>query len=453
MKKRNKRQNASMISDQGGFLSGAFQPASYGTVPLSQPYGLMVSNAYTPLTLNRILLSYAYLTHGIIQTMIDVPIEDGFRGGIIVKCDELDSDDLETLYQYLEDNRILEEVKNVMKYAKLYGGAGLIINTDQDPKTPLNTDAIGEKTPLSFISADRWELTLNYINVEKVECPYNYYGQVLHKTRVMKVMGKEAPSYIRRRLQGWGMSEIERIIRPINAYVKNEDLVYELLDEAKVDIWKILGFNSGILSKKAGAVLNERLNIATMVKNYHRAVVMDKEDDFDQKQISFGGLPEILHQNRLSIAAAVRMPLTKLFGISAAGFSSGEDDIENYNALVEGEVRSKAKTVLHEVVPLCIRQLFGFEPERLTIEFKPLRVLSAEQNENVKNHKHNRLSSMYSQGMLTGKEFADALKQEEVFSADTEVSEGLREPMPPETPSSGFDKPEQAVKAKEKEAV
>ena len=30
----------------------------------------------------------------------------------------------------------------------------------------------------------------------------------------------------------------------------------------------------------------------------------------------------------------LKMPITKLFGISAAGFSSGEDDIENYNSMI-----------------------------------------------------------------------------------------------------------------------
>jgi uncharacterized protein len=436
-------------ANSSSMLAGIFDQAGYGTLdPLSMPFNLGFSNQYNPLTLNRILLSYTYMTHGIVQTLIDQPVEDAFRGGVKIKSEELDNEDVDFLLRVMEQCNDIKEVKDVMKWAKLFGGAGLIINTDQDPQKDLEVKLITNDSPLSFIAADRWEILYNFMVSDQVECPYNYYGQQLHKSRVIKVIGKDAPSFIRKRLQGWGMSEVERIIRDITQYVKEQDLIYQLLDEAKIDVWKIMGFNGALLSAKGQSALERRFQFANIGKNFHSAIMMDKEDDYEQKQITFAGLAEMLKQIQIQVASAVRMPMTKLFGLSASGFNAGDDDIENYNALIESEVRAKAKEVLAKVIPLRCQQIFGFIPEDLTYEFKPLRILTAEQEENVKNLQFNRHSALYNMGMYTGKEFDDALRQENLISIETEVGKGVREPEPPMSPSAIIDIPQKPVKEK-----
>lgn len=435
---------------QNSMFGNLFDPYEGSMSPLSTSNQMVYSAQFNPVTLNRMLLSYSYMTFGIIQTFIDQPVEDAFRGGVEIDTDELNEDDLDLLQDTLLECGDYESMKNVMKWAKLYGGAGLIINSAQDPKEELDMEAIDDSTPLSFIDADRWELTLSYLLEDKVPCPYNYYGQPIHRTRVIKVLGKEAPSFVRRRLQGWGMSELERVVRDVNSYTKNQDVIYELLDEAKIDIWQLEGLNAKLLSGASQSQLMNRLNLATKLKNYQRALIMDKNDLYEQKQISFGGLAEMQNQNRIGVAASVRMPMTKLFGMSASGFNSGEDDIENYNSIVESEVRAKARPLVHTVIKLRCQQLFGFIPEYFDVKFKPLRILNAEQEENVKDKKFQRASAQYAQGMLTGKEFAELLKRENVMTMETEVSKGTREPEPPQSPSLDIDIPQKVVKPKGK---
>lgn len=412
----------------GQTLAGVFDGANYGSNNLSMPYEIGANNAYNPVTLNRILLTYAYMTYGPVQTVIEQPVKDGLRGGVQFLSDELDAEELELLHKYF-DEFVIPPMEAGIKWAELYGGAGMIINTDQDPSTPLDEESIDLDSPLAFIDADRWELILQTMDIERAECPYVYYGQQIHKTRVIKINGREAPSFLRSRLQGWGMSVLERLIRPINSFIKNEDVIYELLDEAKTDIWRVEGFNAQILNAAAQGQTSRRLQIATQLKNYHNAIVMDKEDEYDQKQISFSNLSDILEQNRIGLAASARMPMAKLFGLSAAGFNSGEDDIENYNAMVESEVRQKIKFIIMKILPLVCRQLFGFTPE-VKVEFQPLRVLSAEQEENVKNAKFTRLSALYTQGIYNPVEYCDELKKAGIMTVETEVSKGAAEPEP-----------------------
>ena len=134
------------------------------------------------------------------------------------------------------------------------------------------------------------------------------------------------------------------------------------------------------------------------------------------------------------------MPLTKLFGLSATGFNSGEDDRENYNTICEHE-RERARDILDQVLPLVYRHLFGFEPV-VEYEFKPLRILNAIDEENVKNSKFNRLSMLYSQGFFTDEEYARALREDKIILMDTEVSKGIRTIEAPASPSATFDMPQ-----------
>jgi len=448
-RKNSKRSIKNSSLNYNGLLSGVFDSYGYGTLSdMSNPFQLGGSNQYNPLTLNRVLLSYAYMTHGVIQTFIDQPVEDAFRGGIDFETDELDEDEIQLLQDVLVECKDYSTMKYVMKWARLFGGAGLIINTNQDPTKELDISSIDDDSPLSFLDADRWELTLNFLLEDRTPTPYNYYGQPIHKSRVIKLNGKEAPSFIRRRLQGWGMSELERCIRDVNSYVKNQDVIYELLDEAKIDIWRLQGLNAAMLSANANTKISNRLNLATLIKNYQRALVMDKDDEYEQKQITFGGLADIQTQNRIGVAASVRMPITKLFGQSATGFNSGEDDIENYNSVIESEIRGKAIELVHTVVKLRCQQLFGFIPEHFDCKFKPLRVLNQEQVENIKNHKLNRASTLYSQGILSGSEYCEHLRKDEVLLFEPEVEQGKREPEPP-MPSADVDIPQKPVKAKD----
>ncbi len=424
---------------------------------ISQPWTLSLANNYTPLTLNRILLSYSFMTQGLVQTVVKMPVDDAFRGGFEIKSDELDEDEIKQLLNALKrpkrPNRKLARRLNpnaavnlghsdirtiieTMYWSRLYGGAGLIINTTQDFSTELNIEDIKQDDPLEFIAADRWELILSQQDIydQRNPRPFNYYGLPLHRTRVVKVLGVEAPSYIRLRLQGWGMSEIERCIRAINSFVKFENLIFELLDEAKVDVYKIQGFNDALLTDEGTANTQKRVQLANRLKNYQNALAMDAEDDWNQKQITWSGLAEIWDQLRTNLCSALKFPRNKLFGDSATGFGSGADSMENYNALVE-LVREDANPLVIEVVDLRCQQMFGFIPE-YTLCWKPLKLLDGVQEEAVKTAKQARAMDMFAQRLVTGREVSQILKAEDLLTIDTEVSKGLRD-VEPQQPNAG----------------
>ena len=407
--KKDKKQN-SLADFAGNIQSWGLAPFNPFTPQNSRLDTIFINTRWNLISNYRTVLSEAYAEYGIVQTLVEQPVSDAFSKGFDISTEQLDTSQKKKLETYLEKYQIVQKIQQALIWARLYGGGGLVIMTEQNPSLPLDISAINEDTPLDFVAADMWEL---YKDNYKVWDPWNsdddkkysYYGINLHKSRVFPIKGKEPPSFIRPRLRGWGMSELERVVRSINSYLKNQDLIFELLDEAKIDVYQLNGFNTAMLTAKGTKGAEERVRISNSLKNYLNALILDTNDKYEQKQLSFNGLSDILTQIRQGVAADLKMPMTKLFGVSAAGFNSGEDDIENYNAMIESEIRSKVKYIVVSVLELCCQKLFGFIPDDLTISFKSLRILSAEQEENMKNSQYNRLIQTYANGLLSAGDF------------------------------------------------
>lgn len=423
-------------------LTSLTSQLSFNQSQLSKPDTITLNSNTQLISLQRPTLSYAYSTFGIIQTFIDQPVEDAFRGGIKIISDELDAENIQDIQNYISEHNILQEIKDLAKWNSLFGGGGMVINTpNQKGDKPLNINAINENTELSFKAADLWELSPTNIPPQGENKPYYpagyfdtsflYYGTNLDSSRILLSKGKTAPSLIKPQLRGWGMSILERAIRSINQYIKNNDLIFEMLDEAKIDVYSIKGFNDLLQSEEGSNTVAKRIQMANQVKNYQSAIVQDIDDKFEQKQINFAGLSEMLQQIRIGIAADLRMPMTKLFGLSASGFNSGEDDIENYNAMIESEYRGKFDHIIIQMIQLICKKLFDFIPDDLQIEYYPLRILGAEEEERVKTQQLNGVLQLYDRGLMTSSELKEELNQLNILRTDLEIDEDEDFPTPP----------------------
>jgi hypothetical protein len=170
------------------------------------------------------------------------------------------------------------------------------------------------------------------------------------------------------------------------------------------------------------AKVQERIQIANMQKNFQNALSMDSEDDYVQKQLSFGGLAEAMAGFRMQIASDMRMPLSKIFGEGSSGFSSGMDTIENYNMMIEGQIRGKMKYHILKMLEIKCKQQYGFIPDDLEIEFKSLRILTAEQEEGVKSQKFGRLLQAKQTNLITDLEFKQAVNRENLLGIQLDTS-------------------------------
>ncbi len=384
------------------------------------------NNIYAPLTINFTLLMYMYKTHGTLQTAIDMPVLDALRGGLELESKDLDADDLDELELYLEEKGVLDRVGDAMIWARLFGGGAIVINAG-DYEVPLAETDLQPGSMVEFYDASRWELgSENRIPKSGF---YDFYGKRLHGSRVLTMNGKRAPYQIRWQLAGWGMSEIEKMLEDFNIYIRNKNVIYELLEEAKVDVYRFQGFKAQLATAAGTNLVQRRVEMMNQLKNFNNALMLDKEDEYEQKQLTFSGLAAMMKEARIGIASALRMPMTKLFGLSASGFNSGEDDIENYNAMVESEVRQPMRRPLRKILKIVVRHKFGQELD-IDFKYKPLRVLSALDEEVVKTSKQNRYQSLYDRRIIDSKELGQLLKKDDLVPIETEASRGELEDHP-----------------------
>lgn len=442
--------------------SGGFEFPTIGGPQISSGNTLWDNCRWYLISNFRQLLSQVYAEHGIVQTLVDQPVDDAFRAGFELKSSQLDANDIEQIIAYMETPQgeetplgtPLHNIMQAIKWGRLYGGGAVIPFTNQNPSKPLNIAAIGPNDPLEFRGCDMWELFFAVQNTAaSVQVGgalganmgefYDYYGSQVHKSHVFRIIGKEAPSFLRPRLRGWGMSELERLIRSLSQYLKNQDLIFQLLDEAKVDVFGIEGFNNSLLNSAGTDQIARRIQLSNRSKSFNSALVMDAKDKYEQKQITFAGLAEVLLQIRQGIAADLKMPMTKLFGISSAGFNSGEDDIENYNGMIDGEIRSKNKWIVVKVAKIICQKLFGFYPEDLTAEFNPLRILNAKEEEEVKDSQWARTSAAYTLGLATDKETKQGINKHSLLGVELDESTDAQPPL-----EMGGDSGEDEPKAK-----
>ena len=412
-----------------GYPAGAGSPQQ-----LSDTTTLFTNLRWYVVSNFRQLLTELYVEIGLIKTIVDVPVDDGLRGGVTIKSKQLSEEQIGDLKIAMDRDDDLGVMGWGAKWNRLFGGGGiLIIVGDQDPETPLDLASIKPDTEVIFRAVDMWELFWDQQNVEGYEPEaetedfefYDYYASRVHKSRIMRLKGMEAPSFIRPRFRGWGVSVVENLVRSINQYLKAADLTFEVLDEFKIDVYKVKNLVNTLLNPNGTQQIQKRIQLANWQKNYQHAVVMDSEDDWDHKQLSFAGLAEAQAGIRKQVAADMRMPITKLFGSSDSSNAMGtadQNDMENYNSMVESEVRNKLKYDILRLIEIRCQRMFGFIPDDIEIEFSPLRVLTAEQEENVKTQKWNRVFQAKQAGEITTIEFRDTCNKGNLFDVKLDTS-------------------------------
>jgi phage-related protein (TIGR01555 family) len=437
---------------------------------------LFQANIAASISTNFTFLNYFYKTHGIIQTAIEQPVLDALSSGdqtgagVDIKSPLMDEYDHDDLMNFLEDEDVWGVVGAAVTWARLFGGGAIIVNDGGKFDVPLELDA-----PIRYLklyAASRWELgsphkLTNPEDVVDQNTPwetgaanqefYNYYGKRLHKSRVIAIQGKEAPWMVRWQLQGWGMSEVERMVEDFNMYLRMNNVIYDLLKEAKVDVFSVSGLREVLMSTGGQQQILQRIATVQQAKNMNNSLLLDKEDEYSQKQISFAGLAEMKKEIRMAIAAAVKMPISKIFGVGASGFSSGEDDLENYNSMVQSTVRARIRKPIRQVLDLVMRFKWGQKLEEYSIHFKPLRVMSAKDEEDIKEKKFNRVTAGYDRALVSSQEWGDECHTEHLITVETSAAQGKVEEFPeapvgsaPEVDEGEDDKGSKSKSKKEK---
>lgn len=469
---------------------------------------LQVRNEF--ITLNYALLSHLYQQFGIIQSLVEVPVLDAFRGGVkfvgyekkvivpkkrknifrfwnaeddkkdpekekfdlyeeqlkrreqwekdLAKEDEkakkeddeyfreaITGEEIRRMEIYIRRAEVWSKVQQALFWKRLYGGSALVILDGRDPGTPLEMKNINEDTELEFYVTDNWEISNTEPTAETLavvdwmsDTPFTLRGHKIHKSRVILFKGKDFPPLYRAIGRGWGMSILEPLVRTLNKSIKNENVIFELLDEAKIDIFRFYGLNDALQDDNATQAITKRVGYASMVKNYMKALLLDSEDEYAQKQIHFNGLADLREDGRVDVAADARITMNKLYGMSPAGFNSGEADRETYADTVEAEIRIPTEAAIIKLLEIIGKKVLGKELD-FDLTWEPLIRTSEYEAEKIKTLQLANLNEANMWGRITNKEWQEAVNKYGLLGIDVSYKEKfVADPMAKNTFKPGF---------------
>lgn len=287
-----------------------------------------------------------------------------------------------------EETRLGLQVKvlEALIKARLWGGSAIYIGTgDSDPTKPLNPATVKAGGIRSLTVLTKRVLTAGELERDP-ESPQ--YGRpkdyrlsansglvTIHPSRLVVFIGAEHPD-----LElatgadvGWGDSVLTSVIEQIKQADGTAANVASLIFEAKVDVIKIPNFMAGLSDPGYETAVLNRLTLAATAKGINGALLLDKEEEYDQKSANFASLRDLVMAAMQLVAGAADIPMTRLLGQSPAGLTStGESDVRNYYdriAALQSLSIGPAMAVLDECL---IRSALGDRPKELFYNWRSL---------------------------------------------------------------------------------
>ncbi|MDZ7904611.1 MAG: DUF1073 domain-containing protein [Cypionkella sp.] len=144
-----------------------------------------------------------------------------------------------------------------------------------------------------------------------------------------------------------------------------------------------------------------RLTLAATGKGISGALIMDADEQYEQKSASFGGLPDIMDRFAQLASAATGIPMTLLFGMSPGGLNaSGDADIRGYYDRVK-VVQSLHMSPAMEILDQClVRSALGDYPSGLHYNWRSLWQPTAKDRADVGNTLMTALERLNNMGVV-----------------------------------------------------
>lgn len=286
------------------------------------------------------------------------------------------------------------KVNRALQTARLFGGAVIYIGIrNANPEEELDPRSVGQGDLAYLHVLGRHEVSCGETILDVTS---EFYGQPvyyevtgangqpvrIHPSRMVRFDGA---AVLDRRTTGndtWGDSILQVVFEALLNAGSAQAHIAALIPEAKTDVVYIPGL-SGYAATSAGqAKLTARFTYANTVKSMFNMLLLDGNgqsgpqqggEKWEQKQIRFAELPELMQQYLQIAAGAADIPVTRLLGQSPAGLSAtGESDLRNYYDNIAARQRIELAPAMTRLDEVIIRSALGARPRGIYYEWASL---------------------------------------------------------------------------------
>lgn len=205
----------------------------------------------------------------------------------------------------------------------------------------------------------------------------------IHPSRVVRLIGNEYPD-IEQAPDSWGDSVLQTVYEAVKDANTVSQSVANLTSRANVNVIQVPGLTNNLATADGTAAVTNRFANVNAAQSVVNSILIDKDEDWKQMQVSFSGLPQVLQMYLMIASGAADIPATRLLGREPAGENAtGESDLRNYYDRLSAEQEVKYKPLLSPLDEVLIRDTFGTRDPSLGYNWNPLWQLTPEQKADV----------------------------------------------------------------------
>ena|GEM_PF-196421 len=369
------------------------------------------------------LLTVLYRENWLAKRIIDTPCEDMTRAWYTISS-ELEQDKLDELAKLEAKHNIKQEITNMLRWARLYGGAAavMVIKGQEDMlDQPLDFDMLGPGCFRGLIVVDRVRGLYPSLELEDdmddPEFGYpRYYNVILddtsgetlqiHHSRLLMARGRMLPIQEEINEEYWGASEIEHVYEELQKRNATSANIAQLVFQANVSAMRIGNFGEALAmgtEEQKRKVIESIYNV-NRIKNSFGLLLMGNEDSYEQHPYSFAGIAEVYESFMMDMAGAAEIPATKLFGRSPQGMNAtGESDMKNYYEMLAQLQERNLRPAMEKLLPVMAMSLWGMIPEDMEIVFEPLMTTTPDQRADIMSKQAGAIIQAFSAGLISQK--------------------------------------------------
>jgi hypothetical protein len=337
---------------------------------------------YAAKTISPAELDNAYRYDWIAGKAIDIPADDATREW---RCWQADQNQIAMLEAEERRLKVQECVHDALIKSRIYGGAAIVIGVkgqnSENIKKELKPESIGKGGLLYLHAVSRYEISAGEIDRDLLSPYYGepkYYnlnsesGSVeVHPSRVVRFLGRKIQSHTA--IDDWGDSIICRIDDAVkNASIPQEQ-VATLLMESNVDIIRIPDFMNSIGNADYESKLISRWQLAAVGKSINRALIMDKDEEWNKLTPNFSNLAELIRLYISIAASSCDIPAARFVGQIPGGLNStGDSDTRNYYDMVKSNQSNVISPAMHRLDQCIITSAIGSTPKEVYYKWNPL---------------------------------------------------------------------------------
>lgn len=386
-----------------------------------------------------------YRGDGIARRIIDTPVDAMFSKGF-----EVEGDPDGMVIARLEETKMFPELKKLVRFGLLFGGALGIIGADdgQEYDKPLNLARLRNVNYLHVFN--RWRTYFNTADLysdpmdPKFGKPQWYWVQPhfgarfrVHESRTIRVDGNPVDDLTEFQNLGWGDSILQGCFDSLRQLAAAFDSADSILDDFVTETISIEGLADTLQQPDGATLLQIRMDQIAKSRAITNARILDaKNEVFNKVASSIAGLPDVLDRFCNKAASDARMPVTLLFGEEPAGLnSSGTGSQDNWDDHVRGLQTDKLQSPMEYLTMLYFKSQDGYfngiEPENWKFKFKPLRMSTPKEAADIDKTKAETLAALITANIISEDEARETPDIKDRYNVEGPAPE---EPEPPPLP-------------------